>query len=135
MTAAMATHEGSGQAREPRGVAVAIDGGVATVTLARPEVHNAFDEALIADLTRALKALDADPAVRVVVLAGEGRSFCAGADLNWMQRMAGSDHRKPAAELFFNTRYVWAHAEFTPQQTMCGKQVLYGYLYALSLGG
>jgi methylglutaconyl-CoA hydratase len=98
----MAIHEGSGQApagaREPRGLTVAIAGGVATVTLARPEVHNAFDEALIAELTRALKALDADPAVRVVVLAGEGRSFCAGADLTWMQRMAGYDHAANLAD-------------------------------------
>jgi len=98
----MAIHEGSGQApggaRGPRGLAIAIAGGVATVTLARPEVHNAFDEALIAELTRALKALDADPAVRVVVLAGEGRSFCAGADLTWMQRMAGYDHAANLAD-------------------------------------
>jgi methylglutaconyl-CoA hydratase len=98
----MAIHDGSGQApvgaREPRRLAIAIDEGVATVTLARPEVHNAFDEALIADLTRALKALDADPAVRVVVLAGQGRSFCAGADLTWMQRMAGYDHAANLAD-------------------------------------
>jgi methylglutaconyl-CoA hydratase len=98
----MAIHEDSGQApvgaREPRGLAIAIDEGVATVTLARPEVHNAFDEALIAELTRALKALDADPAVRVVVLAGQGRSFCAGADLTWMQRMAGYDHAANLAD-------------------------------------
>jgi methylglutaconyl-CoA hydratase len=68
---------------------VEIEDGVAVVALARPEVHNAFNEMLIAELTHALLALDADPAVRVVVLAGQGRSFCAGADLNWMQRMAG----------------------------------------------
>jgi len=98
----MAIDEGSGRAptgaREPRGLAIAIADGVATVTLARPEVHNAFDEALIAELTRALKALDADPAVRVVVLGGEGRSFCAGADLTWMQRMAGYDHAANLAD-------------------------------------
>ena len=67
---------------------VAIADGVATLTLARPGVHNAFDETLIARLTAHLAALDADRAVRVVVLAGEGRSFCAGADLDWMRRMA-----------------------------------------------
>jgi methylglutaconyl-CoA hydratase len=70
-------------------VGVEIEDGVAVVALARPEVHNAFNEALIAELTHALVALDADPAVRVVVLAGQGKSFCAGADLAWMQRMAG----------------------------------------------
>jgi len=98
----MAIDQDSGQvptgARAPRGLAIAIADGVATVTLARPEVHNAFDEALIAELTRALKALDADPAVRVVVLCGEGRSFCAGADLTWMQRMAGYDHAANLAD-------------------------------------
>jgi methylglutaconyl-CoA hydratase len=63
--------------------------GVATVTLNRPEIHNAFDDALIAALTAALQRLEADAAVRAVVLAASGRSFCAGADLNWMKRMAG----------------------------------------------
>jgi methylglutaconyl-CoA hydratase len=62
--------------------------GVASLALARPEVHNAFDEVLVAELTAALTALDADPAVRVVVLRGQGASFCAGGDLNWMRRMA-----------------------------------------------
>ncbi|MBS0325292.1 MAG: enoyl-CoA hydratase/isomerase family protein [Proteobacteria bacterium] len=62
--------------------------GVATLSLARPEVHNAFDETLIAKLAAHLAELDADPGVRVVVLAGQGRSFCAGADLGWMRRMA-----------------------------------------------
>jgi methylglutaconyl-CoA hydratase len=61
----------------------------AIVTLNRPEIRNAFDDALIASLTGTLRALDADPAVRVVVLAGAGPAFCAGADLNWMKRMAG----------------------------------------------
>ena len=62
---------------------------VALVALARPEVHNAFDDTLIAELTRVLEALDRDASVRAVVLLGHGRSFCAGADLNWMKRMAG----------------------------------------------
>ena len=62
--------------------------GVATLTLNRPEVHNAFDEGLIAALTERLAALGADPAVRVVLLRAAGRSFSAGADLNWMRRAA-----------------------------------------------
>ncbi len=61
---------------------------VATLTLARPTVHNAFDDALVADLTAALEALDADPSVRAVVLTGDGSTFSAGADLGWMRRMA-----------------------------------------------
>ncbi|MGA9342162.1 MAG: enoyl-CoA hydratase-related protein, partial [Rhodanobacteraceae bacterium] len=61
---------------------------IATVTLNRPEAHNAFDDALIAQLTAALEALERDPAVRVVVLTGAGATFSAGADLSWMRSMA-----------------------------------------------
>jgi len=61
---------------------------IARVTLNRPEVRNAFDDALIAELTKVFRQLDADSAVRAVVLAGNGPAFCAGADLNWMKRMA-----------------------------------------------
>lgn len=68
------------------------EGGVATVTLARPEKHNAFDDTMIADLTTHFRSLADDDAVRVVVLAAQGRSFSAGADLAWMQRMAGYDY-------------------------------------------
>ncbi|MEO7954249.1 MAG: enoyl-CoA hydratase/isomerase family protein [Polaromonas sp.] len=65
-------------------------GPTATIWMSRPEVFNAFNEALIADLSAACIALDSDPAVRVVVLAGRGRHFSAGADLNWMQRASFS---------------------------------------------
>ncbi len=64
-------------------------GAVATVTLSRPEVRNAFNEALIAELTTAFTTLGQDPALRAIVLAAEGKAFCAGADLNWMKAMAG----------------------------------------------
>lgn len=77
-------------------------GGVAWVWMNRPEVHNAFDETLIAELAEAFSAIDADPAVRVVVLAGEGRSFSAGADLHWMRRQgeaAIEDNRADARRL------------------------------------
>jgi methylglutaconyl-CoA hydratase len=62
--------------------------GVATVTLDRPAKHNAFDDALIAELTEKLLQLGRDPAVRVVVLTGAGPSFSAGGDLEWMRSMA-----------------------------------------------
>jgi methylglutaconyl-CoA hydratase len=65
--------------------------GVTRVALNRPATLNAFDEELIAQLADAFTALDADPAVRVVVLAAEGRVFCAGADIGWMQRAAAND--------------------------------------------
>lgn len=64
---------------------IEVNKGVATVWMSRPDVHNAFNAQLIADLTAACRQLDADEAVRVVVLAGRGKSFSAGADLNWMK--------------------------------------------------
>jgi methylglutaconyl-CoA hydratase len=71
------------------GYFTAVDGrGIATLTLHRPEVHNAFDDQLIAALTAELKRLEADPQVRAVVIAATGKSFCAGGDLNWMRRSA-----------------------------------------------
>ena len=63
--------------------------GVATVTLNRPEVHNAIDDVSIAELSVTLDRLAGDAAVRVLVLTGAGASFSAGADLNWMRRMGG----------------------------------------------
>ena len=68
--------------------------GIGRITLNRPEVRNAFDEALIAALANAFAELDADTSVRAVVLAGNGPAFCAGADLNWMKRMAGYGHEE-----------------------------------------
>lgn len=62
--------------------------GRATLTMNRPEIHNAFDDALIAAMTRELRRLEADDSVRVVFLAASGKSFSAGADLGWMRRMA-----------------------------------------------
>jgi methylglutaconyl-CoA hydratase len=65
-------------------------GPVATIWMNRPDMHNAFDETLITELTSACKTLDDDKTVRVVVLAGRGKSFSAGADLNWMKRAANN---------------------------------------------
>ncbi|MXR36866.1 enoyl-CoA hydratase/isomerase family protein [Craterilacuibacter sinensis] len=62
---------------------------IATLWLNRPALHNALNEALIDALTHALNALASDASVRVIVLAGRGASFCAGADLDWMRRAAG----------------------------------------------
>jgi methylglutaconyl-CoA hydratase len=70
-------------------LAIEHQGPLGLITLNRPERHNAFDDALIQELTEALRAMEGDETVRIVVLAGAGASFCAGADLNWMKRMAG----------------------------------------------
>ncbi len=62
---------------------------VAVIWMNRPEVRNAFNEIMIGELSQALKTLEADTAIRAIVLAGRGLSFCAGADLNWMKKMSG----------------------------------------------
>lgn len=71
----------------PRTITVSTDRAVGTVTLNRPDVHNAFNPEMIRDVTDAFGDLTQDPAVRVIVLTGEGRSFSAGADLHWMKSM------------------------------------------------
>lgn len=63
---------------------------VAWLWMNRPQVHNAFDESLIEELTRAMASLDEDASVRAIVLAGRGKSFSAGADLNWMKRQGSA---------------------------------------------
>ncbi|HEX7220026.1 MAG TPA: enoyl-CoA hydratase/isomerase family protein [Burkholderiales bacterium] len=73
-------------------------GGVARVTLNRPELRNAFDDELIKKLRAAFDDLGKDTAIRVVVLAGNGPAFCAGADLNWMKRMAGYSYDQNLAD-------------------------------------
>lgn len=94
-----------------------IDAGVGIVTLNRPERHNAFDDAMIAELADALQAMAADPSVRVVVISSTGKSFCAGADLEWMQRAASyglEENRADAGEL----------AEMLRRVTDCPKPVI-----------
>ena len=71
--------------------------GVARLALNRPGKHNALDAAMIDELTHAAQALGADPSVRVVVLAGEGASFCAGGDLGWMRAQIEADGPTRAA--------------------------------------
>jgi methylglutaconyl-CoA hydratase len=72
--------------------------GVARVTLDRADVRNAFDDALIASLRKSFAEIEKDQSVRVVVLAGNGPAFCAGADLNWMKRMAGYGQEENLAD-------------------------------------
>jgi len=72
--------------------------GIGIVTLNRPDVHNAFNEVLIGELTQAVRELSADDAIRVLILTGSGPSFCAGADLNWMKKMAGYSRAENVAD-------------------------------------
>ena len=77
---------------------VNIDARRATVTLTRPELRNAFNDEVIAELTLAFTELGARDDVRAIVLAAEGPAFCAGADLNWMRRMADYDREQNLAD-------------------------------------
>ena len=71
---------------------------VAWVTLNRPDVRNAFDDALIARLTQVFSDVENDKTIRAMVLAGNGPAFCAGADLNWMKRMAAYTYEQNLAD-------------------------------------
>ncbi|USX20823.1 enoyl-CoA hydratase/isomerase family protein [Oxalobacteraceae bacterium OTU3REALA1] len=77
---------------------IAREGKTATVTLNRPDTRNAFNEETIAELTRAFRELGADDELRAIVLAANGPAFCAGADLNWMKKMAGYTHAENHAD-------------------------------------
>lgn len=91
--------------------------GVRMVGLARPRIHNAFDEVLIAELTEAFRQADEDPAVRAVLLHASGPSFCAGADLEWMRRVAGYGRAENLAD-------AHALAAMLSAIATCGKPTL-----------
>jgi methylglutaconyl-CoA hydratase len=81
-----------------RTVIVDIKNSIGIVWMNRPKFHNALNEIMISELTAAMRILGDDPTVRAVVLAGAGESFCAGADLKWMQRIAGGSFKKNHAD-------------------------------------
>ncbi|RZU02106.1 enoyl-CoA hydratase/isomerase family protein [Rivibacter subsaxonicus] len=111
-------------------IKVEVAGPVARVTLDRPEVRNAFNDELIIELTGAFRALGNDAAVRVVVLAANGVAFCAGADLNWMRRMADYTREQNLAD-------AAALAEMLRTIAACPKPVVarvQGDCYAGGLG-
>lgn len=109
---------------------VAVDQRVATITLNRPEVRNAFNETTIGEVTQAFRWADAQTDLRAVVLAANGPAFCAGADLNWMRRMADysrEENRTDAAGLAAMLQAIHA----------CRKPVVarvHGDCYAGSMG-
>jgi methylglutaconyl-CoA hydratase len=87
------------------------DRGVATVTLNRPHIHNAFDDMVIDGLIKAFESIHQDNNVRAMVLAANGKSFCAGADLNWMKKMASysyDENKQDASQLakLYNLLYT-----------------------------
>jgi methylglutaconyl-CoA hydratase len=88
------TSPAAGQWPDYRHLTITEDGIAVVVTLNRPDVHNAFNERLIAELRDAFVHLSADESVRAIVLRGAGRSFCAGADLNWMRSSLDATHEE-----------------------------------------
>ncbi|HJU70846.1 MAG TPA: enoyl-CoA hydratase/isomerase family protein [Paucimonas sp.] len=91
-------------------LAIQLAGATATVTLDRPDVRNAFNETSIADIERAFRELGADGNIRAIVLAARGPAFCAGADLNWMKKMAGytdAENRADAMRLAEMLRAIY----------------------------
>jgi methylglutaconyl-CoA hydratase len=101
--------------------------GVATITLNRPRAHNAFDETMIASLTKAFRSVGLHDQVRLVILAAEGRNFCAGADLHWMRRAAGFSEEE-------NLRDALAAAEMLREADQL-PQPLIAKVQGLVLGG
>jgi methylglutaconyl-CoA hydratase len=87
-----------------------IENQVATVTLNRPDVRNAFNETTIAEVTQAFREVGQNGEIRAIVFAANGPAFCAGADLNWMKKMAGYTHdenRADAAQLAEMLRTIY----------------------------
>lgn len=82
-------------------------GPVARVYLNRPDVRNAFNEGVIAELTQTFAALGADAGLRCIVLGGHGKAFCAGADLNWMRAMAGYSWEQNRADAQALADMLW----------------------------
>ncbi|MDL1859921.1 enoyl-CoA hydratase/isomerase family protein [Betaproteobacteria bacterium PRO7] len=109
---------------------LSINHRVAVVWLAREKVRNAFNETMIAELTRVFSTLGADAGVRAIVLAAKGPAFCAGADLDWMRRMAGYSHED-------NRRDALALADMLRTIDACPKPVIarvHGDAYAGGMG-
>jgi methylglutaconyl-CoA hydratase len=101
--------------------------GIATITLNRPDRHNAFDDALLKELRDTIRAFGQNRKVRVVVLGAAGKSFSAGADLNWMRRMAGYSEQE-------NYQDALAMAEFFMELATLPKPVV-GCVQGPALGG
>ena len=80
---------------------------VAEIWLNRPEVRNAFNDGVVAELTTAFRALGADPHLRAIVLGGHGKAFCAGADLSWMRSMAGYSWAQNHADAAALAEMLW----------------------------
>ncbi len=81
-------------------IALSANNGIAGITLNRPEIRNAFNEVMISELTDAFQQLAKMEDIRVIILKGEGKSFCAGADLNWMRDVSSYSYEQNYAESY-----------------------------------
>ena len=108
-------------------VQVTVKDGVGTVTLNRPDIRNAFDDRLIAELTACFGRFSKDASVRVIVLTGAGKAFCAGADLNWMKAMVNFSKEE-------NVRDSMAMARMFRAIDECPKPVI-GRINGAAIGG
>ena len=108
-------------------LSLSIDAGIARVTLSRPEVRNAFNAELIHELRQTFTRLSSDDAVRGIVLAGEGKVFCGGADINWMRgalELSYEENQEDAQEMSDMFRAI----------DRCAKPVI-GRIHGAALGG
>jgi methylglutaconyl-CoA hydratase len=108
-------------------ITISEDGIAVVVTLNRPYVHNAFNARLIAELHDAFTHLSADDSVRAIVLRGAGRSFCAGADLNWMRFNLDATHDENVADAL-KMAYMFRAIDTCPHPVI-------GRLHGAALGG
>ena len=109
---------------------IQIHGAVARVYLNRPEVRNAFNDGVVAELTQAFATLGTDPALRAIVLGGHGKAFCAGADLSWMRRMADYSWEQNRADAEALAAMLWAG--YTCPLPLVGR--IHGDCYAGGVG-
>ena len=111
-------------------ILVRIEHHIARITLCREEQHNAFDAAVIAELTAAIKTLAANPSVRALTLDARGKSFCAGADLAWMKEMAKYSEAENLADAAALAELFRCLSDF-PAPTLC---VVQGAAYGGAIG-
>jgi len=83
---------------------------IGRVFLARPDLHNAFNEVMIAEITEAFAELGKRDDVRVIILAGEGKSFCAGGDIHWMKKMVGRGATHDVYHCSVSSAIAWQRA-------------------------
>lgn len=113
MTDSTTTNAGSNASTQ-----LTVTGGVAYLTMNRPEVHNAFDDGMIAELLKALTQVAGDDNVRALVLRAEGKSFSAGADLSWMRSMAAKDYAENVADAG-ELALLMERLDTFPKPTLC----------------